>query len=378
MAGRCASTGCASWRRERPARHRGRGGRLRACGGAPPGASGAEVTVLEAREAGGSFAASAGSSRVLRFEYGAAAHYTELVLARASAWRELEGCSARRSTTRPGMLWFAVEQSRYLEDSLQTSWLPASRRACSSRPRPRAASRRSRSRASRRCCTTRRAACCTRAARRSAWRAWHATRACRARGSRRARRRQRVRRAGRRQPRASRPGARHHGRLDERAAAGAPIRSTQQVNVYLRVPRPGLPVWIYDLDVYGLGDDGGAGLKVVGMRSVPTSIPTIPRRARGARPRRCAARGRGAPASARPGLARRRDARARRRRVLLCADADRDGDRRSPRRAHRRRAPASRATASSSRPPVARRCRRPRARAGAFRQPGAVPPARAA
>jgi glycine/D-amino acid oxidase-like deaminating enzyme len=30
--------------------------------------AGADVTVLEAREAGGSFAASAGSSRVLRFE----------------------------------------------------------------------------------------------------------------------------------------------------------------------------------------------------------------------------------------------------------------------------------------------------------------------
>jgi sarcosine oxidase len=44
----------------------------------------------------------------------------------------------------------------------------------------------------------------------------------------------------------------------------APIRSTQQVNAYLRVQTAGLPVWIYDLDVYGLGDDGGAGLKVGG------------------------------------------------------------------------------------------------------------------
>ena len=42
------------------------------------------------------------------------------------------------------------------------------------------------------------------------------------------------------------------------------IRSTQQVNVYLRVQSAGLPVWIYDPDVYGLADDGGAGLKVGG------------------------------------------------------------------------------------------------------------------
>jgi glycine/D-amino acid oxidase-like deaminating enzyme len=45
---------------------------------------------------------------------------------------------------------------------------------------------------------------------------------------------------------------------------GAPIRSTQQVNVYLRVATPGLPVWTYDMDVYGLGDDDGAGIKVGG------------------------------------------------------------------------------------------------------------------
>jgi glycine/D-amino acid oxidase-like deaminating enzyme len=43
-----------------------------------------------------------------------------------------------------------------------------------------------------------------------------------------------------------------------------PIGSTQQVNAYLRVDAAGLPVWVYDLDVYGLTDDGGAGLKVGG------------------------------------------------------------------------------------------------------------------
>ena len=49
-----------------------------------------------------------------------------------------------------------------------------------------------------------------------------------------------------------------------RALLAAPIRSTQQVNVYLRV-RTRRPAGLdYDLDVYGLGDDGGAGLKVGG------------------------------------------------------------------------------------------------------------------
>jgi glycine/D-amino acid oxidase-like deaminating enzyme len=48
------------------------------------------------------------------------------------------------------------------------------------------------------------------------------------------------------------------------ALLDVPIRSTQQVNVYLRVQTAGLPVWTFDLDVYGLGDDGGAGLKVGG------------------------------------------------------------------------------------------------------------------
>ena len=53
----------------------------------------------------------------------------------------------------------------------------------------------------------------------------------------------------------------------------APIGSTQQVNVYLRVPTAGLPVWTYDHDVYGLGDDGGAGLKVGGHAVGPDVDP---------------------------------------------------------------------------------------------------------
>src|SRR5262249_8358074 len=77
-----------------------------------------EVVVLEAREAAGAYAASAGRSRVLRFEYGAAAHYTELVLRARARWRELERELRRPLYDETGMLWFAVEISRYVHDSL--------------------------------------------------------------------------------------------------------------------------------------------------------------------------------------------------------------------------------------------------------------------
>src|SRR3954467_11474022 len=77
--------------------------------------AGAEVAVLEAREAGGSFAASAGSSRVLRFEYGAAAHYPDLVLRARTQWRELEHLLGERLYDETGMLWFAIELSQYLD-----------------------------------------------------------------------------------------------------------------------------------------------------------------------------------------------------------------------------------------------------------------------
>src|SRR3954447_10229074 len=82
--------------------------------------AGADVTVLEAREAGGSFAASAGSSRVLRFEYGAVAHYTDLVLRARTQWRELERLLGERLFDETGMLWFAIELSQYVHDSFRT------------------------------------------------------------------------------------------------------------------------------------------------------------------------------------------------------------------------------------------------------------------
>ena len=132
--------------------------------------AGADVIVFEAREPGGSFAASAGSSRVLRFEYGAAAHYTELVLRARTQWRELERLLGETLYDETGMLSFAIELSDYLHASFRTceaAGLPVRllEPADAARLFPR-----SRSTGSSRCCTTRRAACCTRAARRSRWR----------------------------------------------------------------------------------------------------------------------------------------------------------------------------------------------------------------
>jgi sarcosine oxidase len=227
-------------------------------------AAGADVTVLEAREAGGSYAASAGSSRVLRFEYGALAHYTELVLRAREAWRELEGLLDEPLYSETGMLWFAIELSRYLDDSLQTTvaaGLPARLLEPSEAARLFPAF------------SVEGVAAVLHNEAGGVLQARRATlglaRLVRAAGV------------------DLREGVAVRGIADgvvelagggsERAdqvliATGAwtsallavPIRSTQQVNVYLRVPTPGLPVWTYDLDVYGLGDDGGAGLKVGG------------------------------------------------------------------------------------------------------------------
>jgi len=226
---------------------------------------GADVTVLEAREAGGPFAASAGSSRVLRFEYGPDAHYTELVLRARSLWRELERTLGEPLYEETGVLWFAVEESRYLRDSVQTS-LAAGLPVRLLEP--------------------------AEAVRRfpafsadgivavlhdEAGGVLHARRATL--GLARL-----VRAAGVtvREGVAVRAvgdgfvelagGVREladqvlvtAGAWTRALVPAAPIRSTQQVNAYLRVRTAGLPVWIYDLDVYGLGDDAGAGLKVGG------------------------------------------------------------------------------------------------------------------
>ena len=228
--------------------------------------AGADVTVLEAREAGGPFAASAGSSRVLRFEYGPDAHYTELVLRAREQWRELERLLGETLYEETGVLWFAVEESRYLHDSRADEPGRRAAGAPARARRGRAALPGVLGRGHRR-----------RAARRGGRRAARAPRDARpgAPGARRGSdlregvavraRRRRRRRARRRQQRARRPGARDHGRLDARAAcrprrSARPSRSTPTC----ACATAGLPVWIYDLDVYGLGDDGGAGLKVGG------------------------------------------------------------------------------------------------------------------
>ena len=76
--------------------------------------------------------------------------------------------------------------------------------------------------------------------------------------------------------RVGRPGARRDGRVDGRPAGGRRWRSTQQVNVTCGWATVGLPVWTYDHDVYGLGDDGGAGLKVGGHALGPDVDPDDP------------------------------------------------------------------------------------------------------
>jgi sarcosine oxidase len=225
---------------------------------------GAAVTVLEAREAGGSFAASAGHTRVFRFEYGAAAHYTELVLRARNEWRALEATLGESLYTETGMLWFAIELSRYVEESL---------RVCSDAGLP--VELLDPAEAARRfpAFSVDGVAAVLHNAEGGVLQARTATRG--------------VARLARAEGIDVREGARVRAVADgvvdladggsERAdqvliATGAwtsallaePIRSTQQVNVYLRVPTAGLPVWTYDLDVYGLGDDSGGGLKVGG------------------------------------------------------------------------------------------------------------------
>ena len=226
---------------------------------------GADVSVFEAREAGGSFAASAGSSRVLRFEYGSDAHYTELVLRAREQWRELERLLGETLYEETGVLWFAVEESRYVRDSVATSLaagLPVRLLE------PAEAVRQFPAFSSEGIAVVLHDA---------AGGVLHARRATLG-----------LARLARDAGADLREGMAVRGVGDgvveladgssERAdqvllttgawtsglVPAAPIRSTQQVNAYLRVPTAGLPVWIYDLDVYGLGDDGGAGLKVGG------------------------------------------------------------------------------------------------------------------
>ena len=299
--------------------------------------AGADVTVLEAREAGGSFAASAGSSRVLRFEYGALAHYTELVLRARTQWRELERLLGEPLYDETGMLWFAIELSQLPATTrCGRARPPACPCACSSRPRPRAASRRSRSTGvaavlhdeAGGVLQARRATLGLARLARAAGATLREGVAVRAVGDGVVELADGTQRDGR-------PGARGHGRLDGRAA-GAPIRSTQQVNVYLRLPTAGLPVWTYDLDVYGLSDDGGAGLKVGGHAIGADVDPDDPAAREAPAGRGAAARRGRAPAATGSGLARRGRAAARRRRVLLRADGERGADRRPHRRAHGR------------------------------------------
>ncbi|HET6171529.1 MAG TPA: FAD-dependent oxidoreductase [Gaiellales bacterium] len=226
---------------------------------------GAQVTVLEAREAGGSFAASAGSSRVLRFEYGPDAHYTELVLRSREQWRELERLLGETLYEETGVLWFADEESRYLQDSVRTSLaagLPVRLLE------PAEAVRRFPAFSSEGIAAV---------LHDEAGGVLHARRAtlglarlARAAGAD-LREGAAVRAVGDGVVQLTDGTSEHADQVLVTTGAwtrallpSTPIRSTQQVNAYLRVPTAGLPVWIYDLDVYGLSDDDGGGLKVGG------------------------------------------------------------------------------------------------------------------
>ena len=226
---------------------------------------GARVTVLEAREAGDPFAASAGSSRVLRFEYGPDAHYTELVLRARDRWRELERLVGETLYQETGVLWFAIEESSYLLESVRTSLaagLPvrllepaeAVRRFPAFSAEGIAAVLHDEAGG---VLHARRATLALARLARAAGAALREGVTVRALGD------GAVELADGTLERADQvlvtAGAWTRGLLP-----AAPIRSTQQVNAYLRVQTAGLPVWIYDLDVYGLGDDAGAGLKVGG------------------------------------------------------------------------------------------------------------------
>ncbi len=226
--------------------------------------AGAEVTVLDAREPGNRFAASGGSSRVLRFEYGDVAHYTELVLRARTQWRELERLLGERLFDETGMLWFAIELSQYLDDSFAVCRdagvaVRMLEPAEAAREFPAFSVDGVAAVLHDAECGVLHARRATLGMARLAAAAGATLRdgaAVRAIGD------GVVELADGSSERADQvlvaTGAWTGGLL------GAPVRSTQQANVYLRVATGGLPVWTYDMDVYGLGDDDGAGLKVGG------------------------------------------------------------------------------------------------------------------
>jgi glycine/D-amino acid oxidase-like deaminating enzyme len=238
--------------------------------------AGADVTVLEAREAGGPYAASAGTSRVLRFEYGPDTHYTDLVLRARAQWRELERLLGETLYDETGMLWFAIEESQYLHDSLQTcaaAGLPvhlldpaeAGRRHPAFSVDGVAAVLDD-----------------------EAGGVLHARRATlgMARLAQAAgvtlREGVVVRAVGDGVVELADGSSERADQVLVATGAwtaslvAAPIRSTQQLNVYLRVATEDLPVWTYDLDVYGMTDDAGAGLKVGGHAIGPDVDPDDP------------------------------------------------------------------------------------------------------
>ena len=302
--------------------------------------AGADVTVLEAREAGGPFAASAGivARAALRVRPGRALHRARAARARRSG-ASSSACSGRRCYDETGMLWFASRSRSYLLDSLQTS-LAAGLPVRLLEPAEASAALPGVLGPTGVAAVLHDEAGGVLHARRATLGLARLARAAgvdAARGRLGALGRRRRRRARRRQQRARRPGARRHRRLDARRwcrprRSARPSSSTSTSASRPRASRSGSTT----LDVYGMTDDGGAGLKVGGHAIGADIDPDDPAAARGPRGRGAQARRGGAPAAAGPALARGRAAGARRRRVLLRADADRGAHHRPPRRAHGR------------------------------------------
>ena len=80
--------------------------------------AGAEVLVLERETPAHAWAASGGLSRVLRFEYGPDARFTELTVRAVERWRALEAASAEELLVACGVLHLAADQGEWERASL--------------------------------------------------------------------------------------------------------------------------------------------------------------------------------------------------------------------------------------------------------------------
>ncbi len=129
--------------------------------------AGATVELVEQDEPAGARAASSGRTRVLRYEYGDRAIFSELTLRARDRWRELERLSGERLFDARGVLHLASPGGAFEERSLEVvSSLGLEIETARRRPRSRGAGRRSRWTPSSTASGRPRAACSGRAVRR--------------------------------------------------------------------------------------------------------------------------------------------------------------------------------------------------------------------